>query len=199
MKKEEAIRIITSCAIIYRDKLTNKNLLFIYGDPLKPETLETVFYSRQFHHLTGVKTNDISPIQFYKRCLDNRLSPRDFDFKNNGSTVMKLSVLNTLMHIETKANMIGDYDNSKTLLRTDKLAGSTHACIGFVKDTNDQNYHIPNTALKEDIRGIIEKQNRVLAVFKKDIKDSIYTNNTRLAKGIDLSDLKKKLNHTKLP
>ena len=54
MKKEEAVKIIVDCAKQYRGNLENQNLLFIFGSPQKPESLEAALLPRHFLHLTGV-------------------------------------------------------------------------------------------------------------------------------------------------
>lgn len=49
------------------------------------------------------------------------------------------------------ADTIGDYATLSPKLYTDKLAGSTKACMGFIKTSNSSRY-VPNTILKEDTR-----------------------------------------------
>ena len=76
------------------------------------------------------------------------------------------------MKIQTCAKMVGIYDYTKSVLYTEKIAGNVYACIGFIKENN---YYIPNTALREDIRDIsIRPQKRVLAIFKKNIHEKFY-------------------------
>ena len=200
MKKEAAIKIITDCAKSYQKNLENKNLLFVFGTPQSPKHFEASFLPRNFLHLTGVK---LSPkrisgsTDFYERCLSGHLSPSDFDMAQNGTTDMKLSILPQLMQLSRCAKMVGDYDNTKSVLYTEKLAGNISACIGFVKE---KDYYIPNTALREDIRDIsIHPQKRVLAIFSKEISQELYDTLCYTAKKIGISclflseDLRQKL------
>lgn len=121
MKKEKAIRIITSCAKEYHKNLEGRNLLFIYGTFKEPEYFEAAFSPENFCHLTGVeRTAGYSAEQFYQRCLHGKLNPSHFELRKNGTTEMKLSVLPRLMNIDRTATMVGVYDNSKTFLITDK-------------------------------------------------------------------------------
>ncbi len=54
--------------------------------------------------------------------------------------------------------------------------------MGFVRDNQ---YYIPNTALKEDIRNVtIHPQKRILAIYRKPIKDQQYVELCYVAKGI---------------
>lgn len=175
MKKTEAIHIITKCAKLYREKLENTNILFLYGTPDTPDAMETLFLSRHFLHLTGVNPDFArvhSSRDFYTRCLSGRLSPDDFVLAEDGSTEMKLEVLPNLIRLVQSARMIGDYDQTKSLLCTEKLAGNVRGCIGFVKDGR---YYVPNTALRQDIRDITtHPQKRIIAIFQKVVSQSRY-------------------------
>ena len=96
MKKENAIKIIAECAKLYKENLENKNLLFVFGADKTPEFFEASFLPRNFLHLTGVKIFEErvgGSVDFYERCLRRKLSPSDFSFADNGTTVMKLSIL----------------------------------------------------------------------------------------------------------
>ena len=187
MTKKEAIRIIVDCARLYHENLEGKNLLFIFGAPQNPECFEAVFMPRHFLHLTGVFTK-LSSSDFYDRCLKSRLSVSDFVMPNDGTVEMKLAVLPQLMLITKTAKMIGDYDSSKSLLYTEKLAGGVSACMGFVFD---QGFYKPNTALREDIRNVsIKPQKRILAIYRKVIRAPQYKERCFLQKGLDESFLR---------
>lgn len=186
MTKKEAIRTIIDCARLFHENLEGKNLLFIFGTPQNPECFEAVFMPRHFLHLTGVFTK-LSSSDFYDRCLRSRLSVSDFWMPKDGTAEMKLSVLPQLMRISKTAKMIGDYDSSKSLLYTEKLAGGVSACLGFVCD---QGFYKPNTALREDIRNVsIKPQKRILAIYRKAIREPQYRELCFLQKGIDSSFL----------
>ena len=188
MKKEDAIRIITSCAKQYHDTLEGKNLLFLFGSPKDPQHFEAAFLPRHFLHFTGVELSPrefISSTDFYDRCLNRSLRPSDFNIPDSGTVEMKLSVLPQMINISKTAKMIGEYSFSKSLLYTEKLTGNVTACVGFVRDDR---FYIPNTVLREDIRDITKRpQKRVLAVFKKEMKEPVYSELCYHAKGINLS------------
>ena len=190
MEKRAAIKIITSCAKSYKNNLENKNLLFIFGDLQTPEYFEASFFPRNFLHLTGIKLVESrisSSKDFYNRCLNGKLSPNDFNMAQNGTTDMKLSVLPQLMNLYLSAKMVGDYDNIKSVLYTEKIAGNIYASIGFIQENG---YYIPNTALREDIRDItIRPQKRVLVIFRKDIKQKLYETICYTAKKVNILQL----------
>lgn len=86
--------------------------------------------------------------------------------------------------IRIMVNCAKDYDSSKTLLYTDKLIGNVTACLGFIQRDG---FYIPNTALRQDMRDISTRQQKVLAVFRKERKAAQYTELCYIAKGVDLS------------
>lgn len=188
MDKKEAIRIIVDCAKIYDAELCNQNVLFLFGTENKPMCAEAKFDRQHFLHLTGVrKSRDITAQQFYERALNGRLGEKMFSIPGDGTVELKLSVLAGLCRIHKNARMIGDYNNSKSLLVTEKLVGGANSCLGFVREDA---YYIPNTALKEDIRDITYTPwHRIIATFRKPKKAAQYTELCYLAKGVELAQL----------
>lgn len=190
MKKEAAIRIISSCAKDYQANLENKNLLFVFGTSKNPQSFETIFSPRNFLHLTGVKINAQqinNSSDFYIKALKQVLQPTDFSFAADGTTEKKLSILPQVIRIYHNAKMVGEYNSIQSLLYTEKLAGTTVSCLGFVFDNG---FYIPNTALKEDIRKITHRpQQRMLAIFRKDVESNCYQELCYKAKGIDVSSI----------
>ena len=150
--KAEAIGIVVRCAQTYKQELDGKNLLFICTDKHKKTIpIELSFYGNNYLHLTGLKApksenGDIAvelfANDFYQKCLDHKLSPTDFDFAEDGTTHMKLDVLPTVISKNLQAKMIGNYDSIKPRLYTEKVAGSTNACIGFVLDQDMQHSRV---------------------------------------------------------
>ena len=195
MDKKSIIRIITSCAKEYNLNLENKNLLFIFNSKFSNiEYFETLFLPKHFLHLTGVISNkNIKSSNFYNMCLKGKLSPKDFKIAENGTTDMKLSILLQLMKLTKNVKMVGDYDDTKTFLKTEKIAGNVYASMGFIKDGS---YYIPNTVLREDIRNItIKPQKNIILILEKQVKDANYNNIKYYNKNtnIDLSSLPKEL------
>lgn len=185
----EAIRIITESAHQYHTHLENKNILFINQNKSNYDYIETCFLPRNFMHLTGVivDKSKISSNYFYKKCLSNALSPKDFDIAQNGTTEMKLTILPQLMKIKINAKMLADYDNTKSVLITQKMIGTVTACMGFVLD---KDYYIPNTALKEDIRDItIKPQKRIVLIMEKHILENQYSTVSYQAKNTNLFEV----------
>ena len=128
MSKEEALKIILNCSQMYHQNLENKNVMYIIRDKLgKINYIETVFLSRNFLHLTGVKILNPkikSSKDFYDVCLKKQLSILDFEFNSNGTTVKKLNILQSITQIHKNARIVGKYNNFKKYLFTDILIGS---------------------------------------------------------------------------
>ncbi|MCI6648295.1 MAG: PBECR4 domain-containing protein [Lachnospiraceae bacterium] len=191
MTKEQAISIVTSCAEAYNRELLNKCLLFVISDKHKRiSVMETRFGAGQFLHLTGLKISDkkLSASRFFKRCLDHKLSPDDFEFPSNQTTFLKLEVMPTLICKNLAANSVGTYKGTGLVLHTEKLAGGIRGCIGFVSDAKEK-YYIPNTLLKADIRDYIVDSGRILITYRRDISEEKYSEIVYAAKKVDWKSL----------
>ncbi len=194
--KEQAIKVVVTCAEQYKQHLANKNLLFLCQDKHKRITaIEFSFDASNYLHLTGLKVKKkkhgeeqqddaVSAREFYEKCLAHRLSASDFEFAKDGTTMLKLDVLPRLMTKNLSANMVGDYNSRNPMLVTEKLAGSTAACMGFVP-TGPTGRYVPNTVLKIDIREYTSGQARVIAVYRKPMGEEKYQEITYIAKKID--------------
>lgn len=148
MDKREAIKILTYGAYLYSINYVNKNMLIIFQNNSSFEYIEVLFLPRHFLHLTGVKPKDknMGASYFYRKCLDKRLSPNDFLFKEDGTTEIKLAILLQMMKISNFSRMIGDYNRLKPNFITEKVAGTIYNCMGLRKEGN---YYVPNTILRE--------------------------------------------------
>lgn len=133
---------------------------------------------------TDISTKEITAIPFYEKCLDHKLSPDDFEFAEDGTTMLKLEILPSLITKNLSASMIGDYNSNKPKLYTEKLAGGVKACMGFVSDTAS-GFYVPNTVLKEDIRDNVSNWLRIIAIFRKPVAYKKYTEITYMAKKTD--------------
>lgn len=191
MDKKEAIKIVREAAVRYQDNLVGKNMLIVYLADKQMQIidcLEVVFMATNFLHLTGLKlVGNLSAMEFYERCLDGKLSESDIAFAKDGTTVLKLKVLPKLMASNLSANMLGDFNNNSMKLYTEKLVGSITACLGFVKDGNV--YH-PNTLLYRDVRDVVLKPMRIVAIFQKGFEEDVYVKKTYQAKKLDCTNLK---------
>lgn len=186
MDKEDALRIIVKCAKLYNDNLKNKNVLFISQiNKDRINLIECSFKKGNFMHLTGIHSNNISANLFYEKCINNQLSLDDFELKDDGTTYMKLSVLPMLTEIHKIAKMIGDLNVNKSKLCVEKLTGGISACIGLVRKGK---YYIPVSALKVDMREIVYKQERIIAIFTKLAGNNLYNCITYSADKVDISE-----------
>ena len=184
--KEEAIRTISNSALEYEKNLSNNTILFITSTGNKATCFEALFLPQNFKHLTGIRSK-LSGADFFDLAVRNRISPDDIELANDGTTDLKLNVLPQLMSIHTTARMVGDYDHSKSLLITDKIAGTVTAAMGFKES---KGIYLPNTALKKDVRDITTQatRRRVIAIFTKPRSDKLYKHLTYIAKGIFIDD-----------
>ena len=206
MNKKKAISIITKAAHLYHENLEDQKVLFVYGIPseirkqLETENntisgfsfYETVFHRSNFLHLTGVKLNKTtvgSSIHFYEKCLGGRLSEIDFYLSSDGSTDQKLEVIENMMNIKKVAAMIGDFTDIGPKLFSEKIAGNTCACMGFLKDSYSK-LNVPNTLLKKDIREVTSKpQQKIFVIMSKSYTAEKYAVVEKCDKCIKIEDI----------
>ena len=187
MTKKQAIAIIIKCARQYQQYLESTQIVFVYRDQNNHSNYTAVrFHSHNFLHFTGISPRQgMNANDFYRAALNNRLSEHDFSFKNNHTTELKLNVLSTVMNIDTKARMIGNYIGPHLELYTEKVTGTTTACLGLIQG---KDCYLPNSVLSEDIRSIVPKPpGKIYAIFKKPIHSSLYTQLTYKSKNITIT------------
>ena len=171
--KKKLIQYISECAKLYKDNLQNKNIMFVYYTGKKIDYIETKFTASNFLHLTGLKllNKKITAGNFINQILAHRISKKDITEKEDGTTKLKLQVLHRLMNIHKNAKLIGDYNNNRIYLFSQKIIGDTYSCMGIIQKNN---YFICNTVLKEDIRKLIVNQKKIICILTKNIPDLKY-------------------------
>ena len=196
--KEDARRRVLNCAKQYKQKLLNKKLIVIYRER-KDNTIryiEVSFYERNFQHLTGIELLDKDgnvlyhqALNFYRKCIENKLGINEIQFKSDGTSHLKLQALPTLMDVTKITKITGDYNNVRPYLFVDKVMGGVNFCLGLTKENKE---YVPSSALLEDIKKVTDAPSQVLAIFEKDANSEIYENIKHIAKGLNL-------NHIQLP
>lgn len=186
--KEQAIKVVTECAVKYHTHLMNRTLLFITMDKhKKTSSVEVMFAKRHFLHLTGCKVDKdmISSERFFDMCIEKKLSTDDFEMAKDGTSDLKLDILPFLMTKNLSANSVGDYNGIGVELYTEKIAGSVKGCIGFQVDRLTQCL-VPNTVLNKDIRLCTKvPQDRIIATYRKSCEENKYSEIVYAAKKVE--------------
>lgn len=157
-----------------------------------------MFNESNFLHLTGVQRSkqsiDTSKIvsnyskEFFNKCLSKRLKEEEeIEFSDDGKTVLKLTVLPLVVNKYISVKMYGYYNGSNEILYTEYLLGGVNACLCFVK-AKERNVFVPNTLLKQDIRSITKHYNKIIATYRKDVRETLYNECVYKAKKEDLSN-----------
>ena len=181
----QALSIARKCAVLYNNNLANKNFMILYSVNDDIHNVELECQKGNFVHLTGLSPINISASVFYKKLINNKASLSDFEMKKDGTTVLKLSVLESMMDFSNGINMIGNIHSSSLDLHTEKLIGNIYACLGFVQIPNG--CYVPNTILKKDMRAITDKFYRVVAILSKKTSEMKYEKIIYEAKGISVN------------
>lgn len=194
--KEDARRMVLNCAKQYQKKLLNKKLLIIYRERKDQSIrfIEVVFYERNYQHLTGVELLDQEgdvlrgqSINFYRKCIENKLSVNEIKFRDDGTTPLKLTALPVLMDVTKITKITGDYNNVRPYLFVDKVMGNVNFCLGLTKE---QETYVPSSALLEDMKHFVNTPSQVLAILEKEIYTEIYDRIKHVAKGLNLNNLR---------
>ncbi len=193
--KEDARRRVLNCAKQYQQRLLNKKLIIIYREKRDNviRYIEVVFHERNYQHLTGLelidKNGDVlhnQSMNFYRKCIENKLSVDELRFKPDGTTQLKLEALPVLMDITKITKITGDYNNVRPYLFVDKVIGGVNFCLGL---SRDDTVYVPSSALLEDIKRLTESPSQVLAILEKDVDADIYSIIKHVAKGLNLSNI----------
>lgn len=184
--KTNALKVISSSAKIFDLKLKDKELLFISKQGKKIVYYEMHFSRSNFKHFTGVESN-LSANRFYKLAIDERLSEKDFEFKDSFWAEKKMKVLETAVNLPYTARMIGDFNYAGIKIQADIGSGNNSFTMGFRKDEKDKFY--PVSVLQEDIRRSTKVTNPIIAILSRNIGEDRYNNLTYSSKNVNFDKL----------
>ncbi len=193
--KEDARRRVLNCAKQYQQNLLNKKLIIIYRERKDNviRYIEVAFYDRNYQHLTGIELLDRDgnvlhhqAVNFYRKCIDNKLGIEEIQFKKDGTSHLKLLALPSLMDITKITKITGDYNNVRPYLFVDKVVGGVNFCLGLTKENKE---YVPSSALLEDIKKLTDAPSQVLAIFEKDVDSDLYEKVKHIAKGLNLKNI----------
>lgn len=152
-----------------------------------------MFYEQNYQYLTGLELIDREgnvlrnqSVNFYRKCIENKLAIEEFRFKVDGSTHLKLAALPVLMDITKITKIIGDYNQMRPYLLVNKVVGGVNFCLGLSKEDD---IYVPSSALLEDIKKLTDAPSQVLAILEKETLEEIYIVVNHVAKGLNLNSL----------
>lgn len=184
--KTKALNVIVSAAKIFDDKLKDKEILFISKQGTKIVYYEMQFSAGNFKHFTGVET-DLSANRLYKLAIDERLSEKNFYFKDSFLVEKKMNVLEAAVNLPYTARMIGDFNYAGIKIQADIGSGNNSYTMGFRKDEKDKLY--PVSVLKEDIRKSTRTTSPIIAILSRNIGDTLYNKLTYQSKNVNFDKL----------
>ena len=193
IEKARALKIIVSSAELYNENLNGHNLLILCKNDKSICHYTMAFQEQNFLHLTGMipDSKKMTSFDFYRRCINRKLSTNDFKYKSEHTTKLKLDVLTQAMEIHKKARNIGEYGNTGLNLFSEILAGTENFAMGFIIGDEEGRFY-PNTVVKEDIRELLAKERKfpIIAILRKSFKDELYNEITYLSININRNKLK---------
>ena len=194
------IKEMNDAAKLYKEKLLNKNLMFIYVDKNgNYDFIETIFEKYNFLHFTGITYENLlhknSANSFFDNCLKKLISPENIIIPKDKRNLvsLKLSILKSVMSISSFANSIGEYNGKSGEIGVEKVVGNTNIVLGLSnidKYGNKLHYYFPRSLLKDSIYVNSNKNTsyNIVGVLSKNKNDKSYSEICRL-KGIDINFL----------
>jgi hypothetical protein len=167
MTKSEARDIIVKCVQLYKNNLCDKELIFVYFLNAQIHYVRVVYRVKNYKHLTGV-VSDYTPKKFFEVCYNKKISQNEISFKENGTTLLKLEILERMMNIIEQVKFIGDYLNTNVYLGLDKVVGNVFAGLGIEKGSE---LYFPKSILRGDMRKQIYNMAVVSAVLEKPLQE----------------------------
>lgn len=184
-----------NCAKMYQSRFLNRKLLVIYRDRTDNaiRDIEITFYERNYQHLTGLELVDANghvvrgqSANFYRKCVENRLSLKEIGFREDGATHLKLAALPALMDLTKISRITGDYNRGQPRLKVDKVMGGVNFCLGLSRSGKE---YVPSSALLKDIKRLSDNPSQVLAILEKEKDGEAYHTVRHVAKGLNLYNL----------
>ena len=178
--KNTALKIVIEAAKNYEKHLKDKHFLIIYQQGKNKQSVCIGFRDINFLHLTGIKTK-LSAKRFYSACIAGKLSEKDIDFSENGTTYQKLAVLPYLHEVLYHHCMLGYFVNSGIYIRADYFIGDTKAVLS-IGIREGKTTDIPVTLYKENVKMLVSPVYKVLAIFSKEYNEDQFMSCTYLSK-----------------
>ncbi len=125
-------------------------------------------------------------VNFYRKCVENKLGIDEIQFKADGTSHLKLSALSALMDVTKITKITGDYNNVRPYLYVDKVMGGVNFCLGLTKEDSE---YVPSSALLEDIKKLTDAPSQVLAILEKVADCKTYETIKHVAKGLNLNNI----------
>ena len=125
-------------------------------------------------------------VNFYRKCIENKLSVNEIRFKADGTTNLKLLALPSLIDVTKITKITGDYNNIRPYLLVDKVMGGVNFCLGLSKE---EDFYVPSSALLEDIKNLTDAPSQVLAIMEKEKESTKYSVIRHVAKGLNLKNI----------
>lgn len=190
INKKDALKIILTAAKQYNEKLLNRDFLICYKEEKEIRFSCIRFKKHNFLHLTGVRATD-PPNVFYSKCINRKLSERDFEIDAKGKVSQKMAVLPYLGDLLYNSCMIGPFLDQGIMIRADYFVGNNRAYIslGFRYSKTKDDFDYPVSLYNEDIRKVTHPTCQVLAIFSKLCKENIFDTYTFCSKNVDLEKL----------
>ena len=193
--KEKLLKNIKTAKDIFDKTLLDKEFLYIYKNKITSDIEYFIMKcsKNNFLHLTGIETKLKGKI-FYSALEENKLSLEEIDYKNNGTTRLKLEIFPRLPLLFNSAIQVCFQDDFFTLkLKVDIMLNKPKIdqkdiILGLKKDKK-YNFYVPASILKKEPREIGKNFSQVLCILEKNRNEKNYNKINYIAKDVEFKEL----------
>lgn len=185
LSSEELLSILRKSAIRYSE-YADTTLLFIFREK-KADTYdyyEVRYGKNNFMHLAGIKSKELSAIEFYEHCLDGSIKKEDCNPRRDANTMYaKVSVLEQMLDLRnSKCYKIGKKDLVTRTNDFEMATGNDRGVLGYdsrIKSTgtdkvNKKKIPMPTTLLNNPITSYCTRPKKIMFILQKNDDEDTY-------------------------
>lgn len=182
---KELIDILCKSAKMYSE-YADTTLLFVFREKKSDayDYYEVRYGSNNFMHLAGIKSKNLSAIEFYKACLDGTVKKEDCNPRRDASTMYaKVSIMAQLLDLRNcKCYKIGEKNLATRNNDFEMATGNEQGVVGYdsrIKETGTEKLDrrkspIPTTLLNNPITDYCSKPQKIMFILQKTDEDDTY-------------------------
>ena len=181
----ELIDILCKSARLYSE-YADTTLLFVFREKKSDayDHYEVKFGSNNFMHLAGIKSKNLSAIEFYRACLGGTIKKEDCNPIRDANTMYaKVSIMEQMLDLRnSKCYKIGEKNLVTRKNDFEMATGNTQGVVGYdsrIKETGSRKPNrgkapIPTTLLNNPITDYCSKPQKIMFILQKTDEEDTY-------------------------
>lgn len=174
---EELIDILCKSAKLYSE-YADTTLLFVFREKKSEnyDYYEVRYGSNNFMHLAGIKSKNLSAIEFYEACLGGTIKREDCNPRRDASTMYeKVSIMARLLDLRnSKCYKIGEKNLVTRNNDFEMATGNEQGVVGYDSRIKEAKASIPTTLLNNPITHYCSKPQKIMFILQKTNEEDTY-------------------------